>query len=137
MKIFITLEAIVEDMPASAVLKASSAAMAFIIVSSAALLWPVSPPVDEYMATSRLAAGSVMCAGSLLLSKAIGETFLSGHGRRAFKALYCASLASAAAGLCEAASAFMAINTGAVLLGALALFAGAGLALLWLYREVK
>jgi hypothetical protein len=137
MKIFINHEVVVEAMPASSLLKASGIAMAILIMSSAVLTAPSSAPINDYVATVRLAAGSVMCAGSLLLSKAIGETFLGNDGRRALKALYCASIASMGAGMCEAASAFMAMSIEIALLGIMALFSGAGLAMIWLYREAK
>lgn len=137
MKIFIIHAVVVGAMPASALLKASGLAAALFIAFAAALMGPSSPPADNYMATIRLGAGSIMCAGSLLLSKAIGETFLRNGGRGAFKALYCASLASTAAGGCEAASAFMAINRAVALTSTAALLSGAGLALIRLAKEVE
>ena len=117
-------------MPASLPLKAAGLISALAISAASALVDPASPPGDRYQVAMRLAAGILMVAGPLLLSHAIGNTFLRQGGNMAFKALYWATMASAGAGLSEASSAFYAVDVpAAASLSAISLSA-AGLLLL-------
>lgn len=117
-------------MPASLQLKAAGLISAIAIVAASAIYAPASPPGDRYQAAIRLAAGFLMVAGSLLLSRAIGGTFLRQGGNMTFKALYWAAMASAGAGLSEASSSFYAMDVPAAASLSAISFSAAGLMLL-------
>ncbi len=117
-------------MPPSLPLRASGL-LAAMAIATAALWSPAAVhQLDAYSTTVKLAAGAIATIGSLYLSSAVGGTFLRGGGRRAFKALYWASLASAGAGIAEAASGLFAANVPLAVAMAALSFAGAGLMLL-------
>ena len=117
-------------MPAPLALKAAGLVSALAIVAASAFYAPVSPPGDRYQAATKLAAGILVAAGSLMLSRAISGTFLRQGGNSAFMALYWAVLASAGAGLSEASSAFYAMSVPAAALLTAVSFSTAGLMLL-------
>lgn len=117
-------------MPVTLSLRAAGILSALAVVIAAALYMPARPPPDPYQAAMRLAAGLLLAAGSLSLSRAVGITLLKHGGNRAFKALYWAVLASAGAGISEASSAFYAMDVPLAVSLAAVSFSGAGLMLL-------
>jgi hypothetical protein len=118
-------------MPASMSLRALGMLTALAIALAA--LWPLAaaPRHDPYSMIIKLMAGSLAIIGSLYLAYAVGGTLLRGSGRGAFKALYWASIASAGAGIAEAASGFIVADVPLAAAMAAFSFAGAGLMLIF------
>lgn len=97
-------------MAASMKLKASGILAASCIIALAYIYEPVSLTGSGYAPVVKAAAGISVIGGSVLLSTAIGQTFLKNNGRGAFKALYFASISSAGVGVVVSASAVAPMN---------------------------
>jgi hypothetical protein len=103
-------------MAVSLKLKAVSILAATCIFALAYIYEPATPAGSVYGSVVKAAAGAFVIAGSILLSAAIGQTFLKNRGRGAFKALYFAVLSSAGTGMAMFASAFTPMNVNVALL---------------------
>jgi hypothetical protein len=96
-------------------LKAVSILAATCIFAMAYIYEPAPPAGSVYGSVVKAAAGVFVIAGSILLSAAIGQTFLINRGRGSFKALYFAVLSSAGMGMAMSASAFTPMNVNVAL----------------------
>jgi hypothetical protein len=133
MKIFIFPAAILLSMSPSYLSTSIGVMAVCCIIAASFLSGPATPMGDIYGAAIKLIAGVSMAAGSLLLARAIGATFLRNRGRGAFKALYLAAFASAGAGLSEAVSGLFAVNVPLGISLATLAFTVAGIVLLLFY----
>jgi hypothetical protein len=113
-------------MAASMALKVASILVASCIIALAYLYDPVPSTGIAYVYAVRAAAGIFVISGSVLLSAAIGRTFLKNGGREAFKVLYFASISSTGAGVAVLASVILPMNVNAALFALSSMFALAG-----------
>jgi len=102
-------------MAASMKLKAAGILAASCIIALAYVYEPVSSTGTAYDSVIKALAGIFVIGGSVLLSSAVGQTFLKNKGRGAFKALYFASLSSAGVGVALSVSAVAPMNINAAL----------------------
>ena len=116
-------------MAVSLKLKAVSILAATCIFALAYIYEPVSYTGGAYGSVVKAVAGVFVIAGSILLSAAIGRTFLKNGGRVAFKVLYFGILSSAGLGAAISASAVTPMNVNAALFAISLVLAVAGISM--------